>query len=386
MKARHSIVKTPFFSYRIGNIAKGCQLCVQGLKTVVFVTGLCPRNCFYCPISDRKHQHDVTYANEWPTSNIDDIIKEAELCNSKGAGFTGGDPLVKINRTVAFIRALKQRFGRKFHIHLYTSFDLVTEERLKLLYAAGLDEIRFHADLQDSRLWNRIDIANKFNWDVGVEIPVIPGMKKNTERLLKFLDKKIKFLNLNELEVSDAEASKVAKLGFRTKDSLSYGVKGSESLALELLNFIKKNDFSYSVHYCTAKLKDAVQLTKRIQRRAKNIKRPFDILQKDGTLTRGAIYFPYLCPSIGYEKKLSSLTAKQRAIVLKKLSIFRFHLMRTYDIPKELLHIDEHKLRLLTNIKVVSELSGYIKSSGLKPAMVTEYPTWDELITELEWV
>jgi hypothetical protein len=386
MAIKRSMVKTPFFSYMLGSLARGCQLCVRGEKLVLFVTGLCPRNCFFCPISDKKHQHDVTYANEWPTSNIDDIIKEAELCSSKGAGFTGGDPLVKINRTVAYIRALKQRFGKAFHIHLYTSFDLVTEDRLKLLYTAGLDEIRFHADLQDYKFWDRINIANKFKWDVGVEIPVIPGMKKQTERLLKFLNDKIKFLNLNELEVSDAEASKVSKLGFKTKDALSYGVKGSESLALELMKFVQQNSFSYSVHYCTAKLKDAVQLTKRIQRRAKSVKKPFDILEKSGMLTRGAIYLPYLCPSIGYEKKLSELNPKQRSIVMKKLSIFKFHLMRTYDVPKELLFIDEHKLRLLTNIKVVSELAKNIKSSGLKPAIVTEYPTWDELIVELEWV
>jgi hypothetical protein len=210
-------------------------------------------------------------------------------------------------------------------------------------------------------------------------------MKKQTERLLKFLNDKIKFLNLNELEVSDAEASKVSKM-FKTKDKLSYGVKGSEKLGIELMNFVKQNKFSYSVHYCTAKLKDAVQLTKRIQRRAKNTKRPFDLLEKDGTLTRGAIYLPYLCPSIGYEKKLLSLNAKQRSIVLKKFNTFKLHLMRTYDVPKELLHIDEHKLRLITNIKVARELAKDIKSSGLKPAIVTEYPTWDTLIVELEWV
>jgi len=386
MKSKLSITKTPYFSYKIGSLPKGCQYCVKGEKLVLFVTGLCPRNCVYCPISDKKHQHDVTYANEWPTSEIKEIIREAEFCGAKGAGFTGGDPLVKINRTVTYIKALKKHFGKAFHIHLYTSFDLATEERLSLLYHAGLDEIRFHADIEDNNLWNRIELARKFKWDVGVEIPVIPGLKKETEKLLIFLDGKIKFLNLNELEVSDAEANKLSKLGYRTKDSLSYGVKGSESMALELLRFVKKNKLSYSVHYCTAKLKDRVQLSERIKRRAKGMKKDYDVMDKEGMLTRGAIYMPYLFPSVGYEDKLQTLLPKQRKMIVGKLQTFRKHLMREFDIPGELIVIDERKLRLLTTMTVVYELVNYIKDSNLKPAIVKEYPTWDQLIVELEWV
>ena len=90
---KRKIESTKFFSHKIGTIPRGCQLCVRGEKLVMFVTGLCPRNCSYCPISDKKHQHDVTYANEWPTADINDIIEEARLTEAKGAGFTGGDPM-----------------------------------------------------------------------------------------------------------------------------------------------------------------------------------------------------------------------------------------------------------------------------------------------------
>jgi pyruvate formate-lyase activating enzyme-like uncharacterized protein len=73
-------------------------------------------------------------------------------------------------------------------------------------------------------------------------------------------------------------------------------------------------------------------------------------------------------------------------MLLKKLDIFRNHLMRTYDIPPILLDIDPTRIRLLTNVKVVSELHNEIKKSGLRPSIVTEFPTWDALIVELEWV
>ncbi len=384
-KKTKKIESTGFYSSRIGTLAKGCQQCVKGEKLVLFVTGLCPRKCTYCPISDQKSKKDVTYANEWPTSKIDEIIEEARLCNSKGAGFTGGDPLTKINRVCTYIKTLKRAFTKNFHIHLYTSFDLATEERLKQLYDSGLDEIRFHADLDNSKLWERIAVANKFDWDVGVEIPVIPGKKTKTLNLLNFLSNKIKFINLNELEVSDAKANTLGKQGFRTKDRLSYGVKGSEQLAKELLKYAAKN-CSYNVHYCTAKLKDRVQLASRIKRRANNIKEYFDIMNKNGTLTRGAIYLPYLLPTFDYQKKLDAITKTQAKSVIDKLEIAKRHLMREYDVPKKLLKIDPNKLRIITNPGVTQHLAEEIKSMNLKPAIITEYPTWDALIVELDFL
>lgn len=380
------IAKTPYYSHRIGTLPKGCQHCVKGEKLVLFVTGLCPRNCPYCPISDKKHQHDVTYANEWPTAKISEIIEEARLCNAKGAGFTGGDPLVKLERTVKYIKSLKKAFGKAFHIHLYTSFDLADEKRLKRLHDAGLDEIRFHPDIDDDRLWNRIDIAKKFKWDIGVEIPCIPGKKVKTMNLMDFFDKKIKFMNINELEVSDAKANRLAELGYTTKSQLSYGVKGSESLAKDFLREAQKKEFSYDVHYCTAKLKDKVQLASRIKRRAKSVQQYFDIMNPDGTLTRGVIYLPYLAPSFDYQKKLDNLTAKQKQFTLKKLNTAMKHLMREFEVPQKLLAIDRRRMRILTNPGVVQHLEKQIKTMHLKPAIITEYPAWDAMIVELEWV
>jgi pyruvate formate-lyase activating enzyme-like uncharacterized protein len=377
-------ITTPFFSKRIGPLAKGCQHCVKGEKLVLFVTGLCPRSCAYCPISDKKSMHDVTYANEWPTSDINNIIEEARLCNSKGAGFTGGDPVVKIHRTCTYIKKLKKAFGKKFHIHLYTSFDLATRANLKKLHDAGLDEIRFHPDIDSNKLWKNIETAREFNWDIGVEIPAIPNKKTKTMTLLDFFNNKINFLNINELEVSDAKANTLTAQGFRTKDKLSYGVKGSDNLAKELLKHAKT--LNYNVHYCTAKLKDKVQLTKRIQRRAKNAKQYFDILNKDGTLTRGAIYLPYLTPTFNYQKKLDSLTPKQKTITLRKLNTAMRHLIVQYNVPRKLLSIDNQHPRILTNPGVTQHLAEEIRSMHLKPAIVTEYPTWDALIVELEFL
>ena len=137
------IEKTPYHSHKIGLLPKGCKMCVKGRKLVLFITGLCNRKCFYCPISDEKKDKDVVYANEWKTDycggelakeDINVILEEARLCGAEGAGITGGDPLLVLDRTVTAIKALKKEFGRKFHIHLYTSLRNIDREKLKKLY------------------------------------------------------------------------------------------------------------------------------------------------------------------------------------------------------------------------------------------------------------
>jgi len=353
--------KTRYYSWKSGSLPKGCQLCVKGQKLVLFVTGLCPRNCFYCPISEKKYKKDVVYADEWPVKNKSEIIKEAELIGAKGAGFTGGDPLARIERTIKYIKMLKKRFGKKFHIHLYTSLDLVDDEKIKKLYAAGLDEIRIHPDIYSDKLWHKMDLITNYDWDIGVEIPSIPSSKKETEKIIEYFKDKIDFLNINELEIADNKAQKM--LGtFVPKNRISYGVKGSEELAKYLLK--KYENKIKRIHYCTTKLKDKVQLGTRIKRRAKNVKKPYDYVTSEGLLVRGAIY------SNDFQK------------LRKTKNCFE----RKYKIPKRLFEIDKRKKRLLTTVNVVEELKEEIKEKDLKPAVVIEYPTWDQLPVEIEYL
>ena len=113
---------------------------------VLLVTGLCPSDCFYCPLSFEKRNKDRIFADEWELNDEEDTEKlflEANYIESKGAGITGGDPLVVWGRTQRYIEFLKDKFGSNYHIHLYTS-GIKNHEHIKDLVSAGLDEIRFH--------------------------------------------------------------------------------------------------------------------------------------------------------------------------------------------------------------------------------------------------
>ncbi len=366
------IKQTGFYSWKTGRLAKGCRLCVRGEKTVLFITGLCSRHCFYCPISEKKKNKDVIYANEGKISNIHKLINEIKLCSSKGVGITGGDPFIKFERLISFIKSLKRVFGKAFHIHLYTPLNLVSEEKLARLCKAGLDEIRFHPDLKDKHLWKRICLS--FSGAKGVEIPVIPGMEKSIKELIGFIKGKIDFLNLNELEYSDTNSQSMASKGFFTKHRMSYAIKGSEELAKRLLCYCDK--LKINTHYCTATLKDRVQLRNRLKKRAKGVATKFDKITADGTLIRGILYLN-LIPSFGYkEKLLDKKTVKKELTKLKKLK-------NKLGFPTLL---DTNKPRLITAQTNLRKYVQQIKKSGLTPAIVEEYPTVDALEVEIEFL
>lgn len=359
--------KTKYYSYKIGDLPKGCQYCVRGEKLVLFITGLCPRHCYFCPISEKKYQKDVVFANERPVQLFNDIKTEAKLMNAKGAGITGGDPLAKLNRTLNYIKNLKKTFSKKFHIHLYTSLNLINEKNLAQLFQAGLDEIRFHPDLDNKILWPKLSLARKFSWDVGVEVPVIPGKEKELKQLIDFIKDKIDFLNLNELELADTPVSKLFQMGFQPRSQLDYAVKGSRELGLTLLKYLKKKKYQINTHFCTVKLKNAVQLAERIKREAKYSKKPFDQINFEGLLIRGALY----------SNKPSSL---------KKLTTIKNRVIKDLKLKLNQIQIDQRNSRILISVNNIKKHKNYFLKLGFKPALVKEYPTYDQLTMELEFL
>ncbi|MHC1630921.1 MAG: radical SAM protein [Methanotrichaceae archaeon] len=267
-----------FYNY----LSRGCQICYQGASLVLFVTGVCKRNCFYCPLSENRRGRDVIFANEQEVKSMDDIIEEAKSIGALGTGITGGEPLLKLDFVVKCIRTLKAEFGEEHHIHLYTGTK-PSLQVLKTLRKAGLDEIRFHPQVSnwsDSRWLEKTLIESKsLGLETGVEIPAL----QPAPSIIEAVKKAGAFINLNELEFSETNLFELKKRRFKAK-RYNCGVVGSEEMAREhfMIDDLK-------VHYCSSRFKDAVQLRERLKRRAERVSRPFDMLTEDGTLIFGTI-------------------------------------------------------------------------------------------------
>jgi hypothetical protein len=361
-----------------GSPANGCRQCVRGEKLVLFITGLCSQRCKFCPVSEKKFGNDNAYANEWPIEKFDDLLEEIRLTDAKGAGITGGDPLMKTERTAEYIKKLKKKFGKKFHTHLYTPFRIVDDRKMKILYEAGLDEIRFHPNLDDDSEWNKIECAEKYDWDIGLEIPCIPGKLENMKKLLNHFNGKIKFINLNELEFSDTKIDHYNLEGYKTKDNSSYAAKGSLEAAEKLMAYAKKRRYKMNIYFCSAFLKDRTQMGNRIKRRAKKIAKEYDKVTDEGMLVRGCVYLKELSPGYSYRQKIKSANREK---IIEDLIDVKDKLEK---IGIRNLDIDDVKLRIIIPEKDARRLSSKIKRLGLIPAVVEEYPTYDSVEIEVE--
>ena len=361
--------KTPYYSFAKGPLPKGCRLCVKGAKMVVFATGICGQTCFYCPLSEQKKGADRIFANEWPDPTFADMITEARLTDAQGAGITGGDPLSKLDKTIRIIQKLKQAFGKGFHIHLYTPLPLVTPSRLAKLHKAGLDEIRFHPDLACKEHWQNLRYAEPFAWDRGIEIPVIPGMMKETKELIDRYHGSVMFINLNELEYSDTNSQQLTERGLYVKDPISYGIKESIPMGMKLIGYAIKKGYRMNMHLCTAKLKDGIQLARRIKRRAKNVRKKYDHVTKYGTLIRGAVYAPGILP--GQKRKADGRILKMVERDIRKAT----------DIAQGMIEPDPRNGRVLVSVAIAKRLC---KTITHDIAIVEEYPTYDGFTVEVD--
>lgn len=277
-------------------LPQGCLLCQKGGKMVLFVTGLCGRDCFYCPLSDDRKERDVSFVNERQILSDDDVIEEALEMDALGTGITGGEPLLRLDDVLHYMTLLKTVFGQAHHIHLYTSL-AADDETLEKLASAGLDEIRFHppADLWPSLEGSDYERAIRKAQDcgicAGIEIPSIEGAAD----VAAFSSSIGCFLNLNELEFSDNNAEQLRGRGYVLATDENNSVKGSRRIAEEIFSVYApcagcmKSEGRSGMNFCTSRYKDRVQLRLRLLRIASKASRPFDSITEDGTLSFGKI-------------------------------------------------------------------------------------------------
>jgi pyruvate formate-lyase activating enzyme-like uncharacterized protein len=253
-------------------------------------------------VSRDKMYRDVMFANERPIhpGKWEDLIDECELIGAKGAGITGGDPMVVPDRVVEVIKVMKAKFGPEFHTHLYTScaFDLAWIAKLK---EAGLDEIRFHPDVRDyARMpdaWHHPAIAEalRVGLTTTIEIPCVPGKADDILALATYLEGVgAHGLNMNELEFSDPNIASLKRFGYQPADDESQRVAGSRETAAQVLEGwkVRRNAGArspFAVHFCSSPYKDAIQLMQRFRRRASRTARPFEEQTEEGTLVYGVL-------------------------------------------------------------------------------------------------
>ena len=241
----------------LNQLSKGCELCGAGEWSCLFITGECNANCFYCPA--RQDSDEIPQTQKLLFEKPDQYVAYINKFNFKGVSFSGGEPLLVFDRTLEFIRQVRQHCDPELYIWMYTNGILASEEKLKLLGEAGLNEIRFDigaVNYQPKVLKN----ASKFIKNVTVEIPAVPEHK---QQLLKVLPQLCEYgvtnLNLHQLRLTSYNAPKILQNEYTFLHGEQPVTANSEITAFEIMKFVSDQKLPIGVNYCNFQFKHRFQ-------------------------------------------------------------------------------------------------------------------------------
>jgi len=268
----------------IGPLSPGCVICGAGGWGCNFINALCTRSCFYCP-QDRLIRKEVESQTDGlvfrnPSEHIG-FIKTFQI---RGVGFSGGEPLLVLDRLLAHIKAIRQELGNSVYLWIYTNGDRLTQAALRGLQQAGLDEVRFDLSARKYDL-AAVRRAREFLPTVTVEIPAIPEDIDLVKGLLgEMAAAGVNFLNLHQLMASQHNYRALRRRLYHFLHQGNVPVFESEICALNLLLYAKENQINLPINYCSENYKGLFQGRDVRTRRARAFLKGFEEITEAGYL------------------------------------------------------------------------------------------------------
>jgi len=268
----------------LGQLSPGCQRCVEGSWSCLFVNGRCNASCFYCPAP--QDNADIPATNNLSFRHPQAYATYLQRLGFSGASISGGEPLLTLNRTLAFLRTARQALGADGHLWLYTNGILLTREIAAQLAAAGLDEIRFDigaTGYQCQRITDAVGVIRV----VSVEIPAVPEAVPTLQQLLPELPRLgVNHLNLHQLRLTRHNFRQLSERNYTFLHGEKVTVLDSELAALEILNFVRQHRLALPVNYCSFVFKHRHQKAAARRRVAGLEARPWETVTEAGFIRK----------------------------------------------------------------------------------------------------
>ena len=246
-----------FFVGNESKFPKGCVSCLMGTGLgAIRKTNKCNVQCKFC--YDYGELEDIPPIGEgmWEIGDTKFYEKDIDLLLSihqkpTGVAYVYLEPFMEIEK---YYSVIKKFSDAKIHQHLYTNGTLATEETLKALGEAGLDEIRFNLGASNcsDKVIENIGIAKEYIKNVGIETPMTPeffqGFFKKKQAIL---DTKLDFINCAELHLNEnnidnyyGENMYIARLGYISPI-------WSRKLTLKFMKIADEEKWDLAVHDCS---------------------------------------------------------------------------------------------------------------------------------------
>ena len=144
-------------------------------------------------------------------------------------------------------------------------------------------------------------------------------------------------------------------------------------MAREVIDWAAKNLNTLSVHFCSARYKDAVQLRNRLARRLAHTIRDFELQAEDDSLL-----------VLGVIRAIHGMSLTE--VQLQKI----YHtLHKKFEVPIDMMNIDTIRMRIEIAPWILEDISSELKDIShdmglIEIGIVYEYPSWDRMQTMFE--
>ncbi|MEG6585759.1 radical SAM protein [Dendrosporobacter sp. 1207_IL3150] len=242
---------------------KGCRSCLLGTGlSAIRKTNKCNLVCKFC--YNYGELDDIRPVGEgmWEIGGTKFYEKDIDLLLSihqkpTGISYVYLEPFMEIEKYYSIIKKFSDA---QIHQHLYTNGTLATEETLKALGEAGLNEIRFNLGASNcaDKVIENIGLAKKYIKNVGIETPMTPEFfEAFFKKRQAIFETKLDFINCAELHLNEnniynyyGENMYISRHGYISPI-------WSRELTLKFMKIADEENWDLAVHDCSNNTKFA---------------------------------------------------------------------------------------------------------------------------------
>ena len=273
LKAQIAHLKTiggrTFFVGDESKFSRGCRSCLTGTGlSAIRKTNKCNLECKFCYNYGELDCIPPVGEGMWEIGGTKFKERDLDLLLSiypkpTGISYVYLEPFMEIEKYYGIIRRFRDA---QIHQHLYTNGTLATEETLRALGEAGLDEIRFNLGASGcaDKVIENIRIAKKYIPYVGIETPMTPEFfEAFFQKKERILSTGVDFINCAELHLNPNNVGNYAGENMYMTRLGYLSPIWSRDLTLQLMKIADDEQWDIVVHDCSNHTKFARDLNLR---------------------------------------------------------------------------------------------------------------------------
>lgn len=256
-------------TFFVGNDSKfpqGCRSCLSGTGlSAIRKTNKCNLKCKFCYNYGELEKIHPIGEDMWEIGGTKFYEKDIDLLLSihkkpTGVSYVYLEPFMEIEKYYSVIKKFRDA---QIYQHLYTNGTLATEETLKALGEAGLDEIRFNlgaSNCSDNVIEN-MGLAKKYIKSVGIETPMTPEFfKEFFNKQQAIFATKLDFINCAELHLNENNINNYYGENMYISRQGYISPIWSRELTLKFMKIADEEKWDLAVHDCSNHTKFARSL------------------------------------------------------------------------------------------------------------------------------